>query len=92
MNITDDQGPYVRELYDAMAQEGIRVEVDSRNEKLSLKIREGVVKKVPYLVIAGKKEMEKRTVTVRMRDGRELKDITVQDLISRIKEDNTLRR
>jgi threonyl-tRNA synthetase len=92
MNITDDQGPYVRELYDAMAQEGIRVEVDSRNEKLSLKIREGVVKKVPYLVIAGKKEMEKRTVTVRMRDGSELKDITVQDLISRIKEDNTLRR
>lgn len=92
MNITDDQGPYVRELYDAMAQEGIRVEVDSRNEKLSLKIREGVVKKVPYLVIAGKKEMEKRSVTVRMRDGSELKDITIQDLISRIKEDNKLRR
>ncbi len=92
MNITDDQGPYVKELYDAMTREGIRVDVDSRNEKLSLKIREGVVKKVPYMVIAGKKEMERGTVTVRMRDGSELKDITVQDLISRIKEDNTLRR
>jgi threonyl-tRNA synthetase len=44
------------------------------------------------MVIAGKKEMEKRSVTVRMRDGSEMKDITVQDLISRIKEDNTLRR
>jgi threonyl-tRNA synthetase len=92
MNITDDQEPYVRELCDAMTQEDIRVEVDSRNEKLSLKIREGVVKKVPYMVIAGKKEMEKGTVTVRMRDGSEMKDITIQDLISRIKEDNTLRR
>ena len=92
MNITDDQEPYVRELCNTMTQEDIRVEVDSRNEKLSLKIREGVVKKVPYMVIAGKKEMEKGTVTVRMRDGSEMKDITIQDLISRIKEDNTLRR
>ncbi|OPY77334.1 MAG: Threonine--tRNA ligase [Syntrophorhabdus sp. PtaU1.Bin058] len=92
MNITDDQEPYVRELCDAMTKEDIRVEVDSRNEKLSLKIREGVVKKVPYMVIAGKKEMEKGTITVRMRDGNELKDITIDDLIKRIKEDNTLRR
>ena len=92
MNITDDQEPYVREIYDAMAQEGIRVEADSRNEKLSLKIREGAVKKVPYMVIVGKKEMEKRSITVRTREGAELKDITVQDLISRINEDNTLRR
>ncbi len=92
MNITDDQEPYVRELCDAMAREDIRAEVDSRNEKLSLKIREGAMKKVPYLVIAGKKEMEKSTLTVRMRDGSEMKDITIQDLISRIKEDNTLRR
>jgi threonyl-tRNA synthetase len=92
MSITDEQEPYVRELCDAMTHEDIRVEVDPRNEKLSLKIREGVVKKVPYMVIAGKKEMEKRSVTVRMRDGSEMKDITIQDLISRIKEDNTLRR
>lgn len=92
MNITDDQEPYVKELYDAMAQEGIRVEADSRNEKLSLKIREGAVKKVPYMVIVGKKEMEKRSITVRTREGTELKDITVQDLITRINEDNTLRR
>lgn len=92
MNITGDQEPYVRELCDAMTREDIRVEVDSRNEKLSLKIREGVVKKVPYMVIAGKKEMEKGTITVRMRDGSELKDITIDDLIKRIKEDNTLRR
>jgi len=92
MSITDEQEPYVRELCDAMTHEGIRVEVDSRNEKLSLKIREGVVKKVPYMVIAGKKEMEKRSVTVRMRDGSEMKDITIEDLIKRIMEDNTLRR
>lgn len=92
MNITDDQEPYIRALQAAMIDEGIRVECDTRNEKLSLKIREGVVKKVPYLVIAGKKEMTSETISVRMRDGGELKDVTVKDFIARVKEENLLRR
>ena len=80
MNITDDQAPYVKSIADALAGEGIRVETDLRNEKLSLKIRESVVKKIPYMVIAGKKEMESNTLTVRVRDGGELKDIGLQIL------------
>ena len=92
MNITDDQEPYVRNIYNAMIDEGIRAELDTRNEKLGLKIRESVVKKIPYMVIVGKNEMENNSITVRVRDGGELKDIKVADFINRIKEDNTLRR
>ena len=54
MNITDDQEPYVRNIYNAMIEEGIRAELDTRNEKLGLKIRESVVKKIPYMIIAVK--------------------------------------
>jgi threonyl-tRNA synthetase len=92
MNITGDQGPYVRNIYNAMIDEGIRAECDVRNEKLGLKIRESVVKKFPYMVIAGKNEMENNSITVRLRDGGELKDIKATDFIHRVKEDNTLRR
>lgn len=92
MNITDDQGPYVKHISDTLAGEGIRVETDLRNEKLSLKIRESVVKKIPYMVITGKKEMESNTLTVRLRDGGELKDISLENFIDRVKEENITRR
>lgn len=92
MNITDDQAPYVKSMASTLAAEGIRVETDLRNEKLSLKIRESVVKKIPYMVIAGKKEMESNTLTVRVRDGGELKDIGLQDFLSRVKDENITRR
>ena len=92
MNITDDQEPYVRNIYNTMIDEGIRAELDTRNEKLGLKIRESVVKKIPYMIIVGKNEMENDSITVRIRDGGELKDIKVADFINRIKEDNILRR
>ncbi|NLW34969.1 MAG: threonine--tRNA ligase [Syntrophorhabdus aromaticivorans] len=92
MNITDEQEPYVRSVQEAMVSAGLRVEVDVRNEKLSLKIRDGMVKKIPYMVIAGKKEMANGTISVRVRDGGELKDIAVRDFIERVKEENLLRR
>jgi threonyl-tRNA synthetase len=92
MNITDDQEPYVRNIYNTMIEEGIRAELDTRNEKLGLKIRESVVKKIPYMIIVGKNEMENNSIAVRIRDGGELKDIKVADFIDRIKEDNILRR
>lgn len=92
MNITDDQGQYVKNILDALVREGVRAETDLRNEKLSLKIRESVVKKIPYMIIAGKKEMENKTLTVRLRDGGELKDIRLEDFIERVKDENTTRR
>ena len=92
MNITDDQQAYIKSLYDRMIDEGIRVEMDGRNEKLGLKIREATVKKIPYMAIAGKKEMEAGVITVRLRDGDELKNIEIKDFIDRIREENISRR
>ncbi len=92
MNITGDQEPYVRDIFNRMIDEGIRAELDARNEKLGLKIRESVVKKIPYMVIAGKNEMENNSITVRLRDGGELKDLNVTDFIQRVRDDNLLRR
>lgn len=92
MTITDEQEPYARSLYQTMVSEGVRAELDLRNEKLGLKIRDGVTKKVPYMVVVGKKEMADEKISVRVRDGGELKDITVSDFIERIKEDNLSRR
>jgi len=92
MNITDAQARYARGIFETLIGEGIRAEFDARNEKLGLKIREATVKKVPYMIIAGNKEMEKGTLTVRMRDGGELKDALLQDFIDRVKEENIARR
>jgi len=92
MNITDEQEAYVKSMYQRMIDEGIRAELDTRNEKLSLKIREGAMEKVPYMVIAGKKEMNANLITVRMRDGGELKDVRLEDFVDRIREDNIFRR
>lgn len=92
MSITDEQASYVKSLQSAMIDEGLRVEVDTRNEKLSMKIRDGVMKKVPYLLIAGKKEMASETVSARVRDGGELKDVTIKDFIAKVKEENLFRR
>ncbi|MBP7528245.1 MAG: threonine--tRNA ligase [Syntrophorhabdaceae bacterium] len=92
MNITDEQAPYVNNIADRLVREGVRVETDLRNEKLGLKIRESVVKKIPYMVIAGKKEAEGNTLTVRVRDGGELKDISLDDFVDRVKDENITRR
>ncbi|MCX8110586.1 MAG: threonine--tRNA ligase [Syntrophorhabdaceae bacterium] len=92
MNITDEQSEYCQRIYNEMIDEGIRADIDPRNEKLSLKIREAIMKKIPYMVIAGKKEMESKTITVRLREGGEIKDMTPAALIERIREDNKFRR
>ncbi len=92
LTITDGQDAYAAELRDMLRQEDIRVEVDDRNEKLGLKIREGTMRKIPYLIIIGKKEVESNTISVRSRDGEETKGVVPSEFASRVKEENTHRR
>jgi threonyl-tRNA synthetase len=89
MTITDDQIEYARTVQEAMMAEGIRSQLDTRNEKLNLKIREGIMKKVPYLVILGKKEVEGKTLSIRARDGGEEKNVAVADFINKLREEVT---
>ena len=84
MNIVSDQASYVSEVAQTLKKQGLRVETDLRNEKISYKIREHSLEKVPYLVVIGDKEMQSGSVAVRARGGVDLGVMSVQDFIQRI--------
>jgi threonyl-tRNA synthetase len=92
LTITDEQAAYAESVRRTLAAEDIRVEIDGRNEKLGLKIREGTMSKVPYMVVVGKKEAETGTLSVRSRDGAEMKGVTPAEFVIKLKEENTNRR
>ncbi|MEN8189933.1 MAG: threonine--tRNA ligase [Thermodesulfobacteriota bacterium] len=77
LNITDNQADYSEEVFSALRKAGIRVEKDLRNEKLNYKIREAQAAKVPYMLIIGDKEKDEQTVTVRLRNGKNLEPMAV---------------
>ena len=89
MNVTENQAAYVQTLVTGLTSAGIRVVPDLRNEKISYKIREHSVQKVPYLLVLGDKEMQAKTVTARIRDGRgggeNLPPMTLDGFISHVK-------
>ena len=64
---SDNYREYADKLYDEMQKKGFRVEIDERSEKIGYKIREAQLEKVPYMIIAGEKEMNEGTVSVRSR-------------------------
>jgi threonyl-tRNA synthetase len=92
LTITDRNIPYGEELHGNLFNAGIRVDKDFRNEKLSFKVREAQMKKIPYMVVIGDKEMESGTVTVRLRDGRNLPPMSPDELITKITEESQARR
>jgi len=79
LNITDAQLEYVDQVHQELREAGVRVEKDTRNEKLNYKIREAQLQKIPYMLIVGDKEMESHQVTVRLRDGQNLPAMTVAE-------------
>jgi len=72
LSIGDSQGDYGEFLYDKLKKEGFRVELDLRNEKIGSKIRDHTLKKVPYLIIVGDKEVESNNLSVRSQNGKDL--------------------
>jgi len=82
MNISEHQGGYATELVGKLRAAGIRCESDLRNEKITYKIREHSLAKVPYLLIVGEKEMASGRVAVRARGNRDLGAIGVDEVIS----------
>jgi threonyl-tRNA synthetase len=92
MNITDNQAEYAQKVCDAMRQEGLRVTADLRNEKITYKIREHSLQKLPYQLIVGDKEMAAGVVAVRTRSGQDLGQMPLDVFIARIKEAVALRK
>ncbi|NBB93506.1 MAG: threonine--tRNA ligase [Gammaproteobacteria bacterium] len=87
MNITDAQAGYVREVTNALNQQGFRVESDLRNEKIGYKIRARTLEKIPYLLVVGDREVENRQVAVRLRDGTDLGAMPLEELSARLREE-----
>jgi len=84
LNITDDQADYSEQVYSQLRKAGVRVEKDLRNEKLNYKIREAQIEKIPYMLIVGDKEKADGTVTVRLRDGKNLQPMSIEDFAAKI--------
>ncbi|MDH5823803.1 threonine--tRNA ligase [Luteimonas sp. RD2P54] len=87
MNITDAQADYVADLRKTLANQGVRVEADLRNEKIGRKIREHTLQRVPYLLVAGDRERDNGTVAVRTRAGEDLGSMPASDFVSRLGRD-----
>ncbi|MDA3870287.1 MAG: threonine--tRNA ligase [Gammaproteobacteria bacterium] len=83
MNITDNQADFAQKIQQMLAEQGFKVELDLRNEKIGFKIREHTLQRVPYMLVIGDKELENNTVTVRTRSGEDLGSMSIADLISR---------
>jgi len=88
LTITDRQAAYAREVHAALQQAGHRVIADLRNEKITYKIREHSLQKLPYQLILGDKEMQARLVAVRTRAGEDLGAMPLEDFLSRLAAEN----
>ncbi len=78
---------YASELYELLKNAGYRVELDSRNEKLGYKLREAVMKKVPYMLIIGQKEVDNKNVSFRRSGSEETITMSNEEFIELLKED-----
>ncbi|MEH6826059.1 MAG: threonine--tRNA ligase, partial [Motiliproteus sp.] len=87
LNITDNQAEFCREIEQTMKDRGFRVRADLRNEKIGFKIREHTIQKVPYQLVIGDKEVESKTVTVRLRTGEDLGSMSIAAFIDFLAQD-----
>jgi threonyl-tRNA synthetase len=87
LSITEHQSTYAEDVVRALKQAGIRAVADLRNEKISYKIREHSLQKLPYQVIVGDKEVVAQKVAVRTRKGEDLGQMSLADFISRLREE-----
>ena len=85
MSITDRQHAYVGKVVDSLKNQGVRVESDLRNEKVGFKIREHTLQRVPYLLVAGDKEVAAGQVSVRSRGGKDLGTMTPEAFVERLR-------
>ena len=85
MNITDSQADYVQEVVKQLSDAGLRVKADLRNEKVGFKIREHTLRRVPYMLVCGDKEIAEGKVAVRTRKGADLGTFTIEEFAEILK-------
>lgn len=87
MNITDNQADYAKQVVKQLTQAGIRAKADLRNEKIGFKIREHTLKRVPFMLVCGDKEVEAGEIAVRTRKGTDLGKFKVEALIAALQQE-----
>jgi threonyl-tRNA synthetase len=92
MNITDSQSEYVQEIVKKLQKCGIRVNADLRNEKIGFKIREHTLKRVPYMLVCGDKEVEAGEIAVRTRKGKDLGKLKIDELVAFLQQEISSRK
>ena len=87
LNISEGQADYAQKLEQNLKKQGFRVHADLRNEKITYKIREHSVQKLPYIVVVGDKERDANTVAVRARGNVDLGVMSVDSLVERLQQE-----
>ena len=85
MNITDSQADYVQQVVKTLSDAGLRVKADLRNEKVGFKIREHTLRRVPYMLVCGDKEIAEGKIAVRTRKGADLGTFAVEEFAQILK-------
>lgn len=85
LTITDRQDEYARKVADSLKNQGFRVETDLRNEKVGFKIRAHTLQRVPYLLVAGDKEVAANQLSVRSRNGKDLGTMSPETFVERLR-------
>ena len=87
LNISEKQAEYAENVAKALRAAGLRAEADLRNEKITYKIREHSLNKLPYQLVVGDKEMAANMVAVRTRGGQDLGQMSIEMLIGRLQQE-----
>ncbi|MCH1521925.1 MAG: threonine--tRNA ligase [Arenicellales bacterium] len=83
LNITDRQQSFASETEKFLRKQGVRVETDLRNEKIGYKIRESTLRRIPFLLVVGDREVKEGSVAVRTRDGEDLGTVAIADVLEK---------
>jgi threonyl-tRNA synthetase len=83
--LTDSQKDYAKEIYDVLFNEGFRVYLDDRNEKVNYKIRESENRKIPYMLVVGEKEKQNNSVSLRIHGAGDKGSFELKDFIQKVK-------
>ncbi len=88
LTVTERSDDYAAGIYSALRRAGLRAKLDVRNEKLGFKIREAEIKKIPYLLVIGDREVEESTVAPRAKGKGAMDPVSIDEFIERMKEEN----
>ena len=87
LTITERADEYAGKVLEILKNQGFRVECDLRNEKVGFKIREHTLKRVPFMLVAGDKEVSANHLSVRTRNGKDLGSVSLDVVVEKLRQD-----